>query len=360
VSAYVGVFAAGVALALPASLLRAELVELTASVQAESEQIVDGQQAAYELGYEEYPTTTNILPEEAEVGLRFEEGGLIAAQGSALAVFSEPTLDASGNPQEIGISGVAFSTSSDVHHIVKCKVIETREFFFDSAEAGQPDGTEIEVTSTLFPSGGLVIWGEPGVTDLSGASAKASLTIVQIRAGQETTLATIEVKMDGHRIDASNDVPATLDVGVVLNGLPLSLTTPVESPSGPLAGRVGGQGEIPAIPLDFTYTAIVGGADSADAPFTLEARVEGECVNGPHGGIGAGFILGGPLFGSTTDTSDALARVISDTVAEVDSGRPIAGSSPLAVLGNLCGALGAETAMLALLLGVVCVVRSRP
>jgi hypothetical protein len=342
---------------LPATSLQAELTELTGKVEARTDQRVTGQETSFETAFEVFPETTTQLPAQAETGLIHIDGsGAVVGQGRALAIFSEPEVEDFTNPEDIGVSAVAFSTADGVSYLVTGAVTETRAFIFGADEAGEDAGTEIEVDSELFLNGGLVIWGEPGVTDLSGAIIDGSIHIVQIRADQpDTTLVTLSVTLAGQ-----SDGTVTATLSAEINGLPIDAAAVVEPPSGPLDGAIGGQVDLPSLVLPFTYSAIVGDADDSNVPFELEAVVEITCDNGPGGGIGAAAVLGAPLFGPT-DTAGTLARAVTETITTVAPARaqivPSVNTTGILSVFSLCGVLGIESALLLLICGAACIVR---
>ncbi len=324
-------------LAAIATPLPAEIISYTGAASAELKKFQSDALAATDSQSKSYPTPNTTLPLQVVARLFSEEedsGGSVGAQ------FADPATASGDNPEEFAINLALDSIGPTVDFYAAAAAEETRTVRFSSSEVGGAAiGDEVTLQGRLFLDGALSIFSSIGQTDLSGAFITLHVQIVQEAAGQESVTVfegrlTVAGDVDrGVNITADGDLPR----GQVFDANLVALDEQLE------VFRVI---VLPAVTLDYEYTAIVG------TPLTLRAKVGVEAQNRP-GGMGVSAILGAPVEtireALTRARDEATAKNIIDGMLKEradPTGKPAfhEGHEPL----NLCGLLGFEA-----LLGVL-------
>jgi hypothetical protein len=359
-----GQLAAGGLICVWAAVANAEIRQFSATVESEVKESVDGSPSDSDFAFDSFPgVSTSNLPMTTNAGFtRADSSGKTIAEGRAITNFSDPRLSDQPSPEEFGISTIAFSTDAQLSHQSRCTTTETRTIVFTATDAGFADGTAIRVRSQFFLDGIVALWTNAGVDDLSNVTATLHVEVLQDRTatGSATVLAT-DVTLTGTPDNKSVlTMTGALGEGNVvrldLNGLVTNLNA-VQAVT------------IPDIAIPYEYDATVGES------FTLKATVTAT-VNSEPGGRGAGIVLGVPLQDLARLVNEISGTGIGDTLAgsltsAALAARPLEPLPPAkgvqitavspaeGLLPPFCGALGLETAALALTLGCIAFFRGR-
>lgn len=323
----------------------AEIVSIAGRVEARVRQLEGGEVTARDSASDIYPEGSPELPLRVRARLRaFGDDG--PAAGSVAAQFADPLLLDQPNPQEFAINLALDSATPEIHHAAEALCEETRQVLFSPAELGpnaQP-GTLVPVRGRIFLDGALAIFAAASGRDLTGATVRLRVTVVQSVPGEadRTVFAgTVELRgaSDGRATrHATGDIPA----GTLL--LTSLSVLPAEFPAFNLL-------LLPELQLDYSYAAPVG------QPFTLRATVRLDATNAADR-CGVVAMLGAPV-GTLTRVLELTrgTQVAGEFVAALEDQRdaardqaaspPAAGGPPLPA----CGLLGLPA--LLTLLGLV-------
>lgn len=337
----------------------AVVTTLGATVASEVRQTVNGESLNVDTAFDELDLTTFNLPLLAESRLLPSDLDESAASevGSVAVVatsrFSDPRLNQTETPNEFALHVIGFSDTPDVAISANSRSIETREVTFLPEEFDLEEGTAVEAQSHFFLDGVLVLLGNPGQFDLTGARVEMALKVIQERSGFEpATVLETTVALVGN-----SDGTATLEVGGAL--VPENVTTFGLVPGGLIEG-VFQVVLMPNLEIPYVYPANVG------ETFGLRAEISTRFETPP--GTGSAAILGDGL----SDLTNLLEDVIGDelasqfadgltiglALAELPAARLVAesegttlkvvsDSAALSLFGPFCGATGAESALLA-------------
>ncbi len=321
--------------------------------------------------FKDFLDTTQTLPLVAEATLARhdesassvpESGG---AAGTAMAILSDPRLAVDPNPEELAIDICAFTTLSSVSHQGSAEVTETRSVVFTSSDIGAEAGAPLIVQSEFFLDGIVVIWAKEAHS-IGATQASMSLSVAQTRAGDASPAEVLSATLN---LAAASEGNPALTVEGALTAENVSVID--------LTGQVAGFEAVyvvvlPDLAIPYTYGSAV------EEPFTLQAVLDGAMTNQP--GTGAAVILGSTLteLGNVVSQAgspemalalkQALLTAMSSGPAPakplVSSGegtlvtvnRPVGG-----LLGALqgCGAVGAEMALLPLLMATMALIARR-
>ena len=333
-----------------APAVRAEVLQINASIETSVQEYSKGEEASFSVEYGVLGETAPDLPLEVTAALGYfleETGG--SHGGQAIASFADPTLSETPNPQEFGLEVVCFSGEPATHYEVFAKGLEVREVLFDPVELGVPTlGDENLVNSAVFISGAIVIWSEGASPNLAELSAEFEFEVVQDLGDLATNGAevvfTTSVFVDG---DSNGEVAVTQfgAIGSLLGGPEVLLEA-----DGPDIDAIVAELEavgrvhvllIPEQTINYPYFARAGEA------FELQAEARLEALNLPSG-TGVAAVFGRPFVqlgaaispvlppGSGARVQAAVNRAIRK--AEIPADEPAA-SIPAA---GICGVLGAE------------------
>ena len=332
------------------------ILQVDATVTAQVQQFIGGQEGSLDSAFEEFNATTATLPIEVAAELRPPEGaasnGFVAA---AFADFRDPTLSTSRNPQEFGLETGAYTPEPDISFSSQAVATETRRVAFSSTDLNLGLGeTQRQVFSSVFVSGAAIVWSPAPARDLTGLSVRLHVTVERLEAENEPV-----VVFDG-LLTAAGGPDGTLTVdspdGIQFElGGPELLSAADGSTAETLQQELAALGDVqvllvPDQELSYSYAA------QPDVEFQLRATLESEVVSLP-GGTGLDAV-----FGRTFET---LAGLIADSTASFAKGEATQAALNAAILagrtrvepdeatlatprGPLCGALGGGTLGLSL------------
>jgi hypothetical protein len=348
-------------LAIP-SIASAVVHTIDANVTAEVKEFENGTQINSDLAFKDLNESTSTLPLVVRTQLlRSEEAGV-----SAGVTFSDPRLSVLPDPNEFAIDLAAFSVSPTVSYSSRGFANEIREITFLSSEIGAADGTELEAQSFFFIDGIILLWGEEGTSDLSGTTAQLNLSVQKSQAeSADATVLQAGLTLTGQ---ADGTMTLTASGGLIADNVTVLNLTNLVPDLGSVHLVV-----IPNIAIPYTYATSVGQS------FRLNAEVSAQIQDQP--GTGASIQLGVPLLelaslvnavsgGSAgTQLQQILEASLASNPAPLKPLFTADTSSTVRIVdrvgclpglgGSCCGAIGAESALLMTLLGLMAAAYSR-
>jgi len=336
-----------VAAVVAASRCPAAITEISATLDAAVVEFVGGAEGSNDSSIETFPGTAVALPVEAFAGLGDFSGDLGLDYGArAVATFNDPTLANDPNPAEFGCEAVAFSLDASIAHQTTAQVHELRDVVFSVDDLDvNTSGASNLVFSTAFVDGAMLLWTTDAARDLTGMSADFVFQIIQDDATGETVVFEAEVAVNGEA-DGEVQLVHSSVLDVALGGPEL------------LAGRVNAATlqaleSIGRVHVVLVPTQAVEYAYFADAGTPFELRAEARCgTSDLASGTGSAAVFGAPFAGlasalepfldqsKATDVQRAMNEA-TRTSADGGDGSPLAGA--------LCGSLGFEAPLLAML-----------
>ncbi|MBI4580374.1 MAG: hypothetical protein HY718_11770 [Planctomycetes bacterium] len=245
--------------------------------------------------FESLDETTPNLPLIAESRLeRLDLDNNVFSLGSAVAVFSDPRLSTSDDPDELGADIAVFSLDPVDTYDADTHLTEVRQVTFTADEIGAADGTPLEVTSFFFLEGYMLVWGDLS-TAPSASVAELTIRVQQTRPGDAAPVTVLEANLSLSH-DSSGNPVVTAGGALTVDNVVLADTSDVI-----VLGQAGFV-SIPQIGIPYIYQAAVGEA------FTLTAEVDCHAANQPF--TGAGVTLGK----SAEDFLDIIAGLIGEPV----------------------------------------------
>jgi len=335
------------------SFARADVVDLSASCQATVIERVGGKDSTTDSKTERYPETISVLPMSTEAGITTTAGDVVKGIGLSFCRFRDPNTKTGSIPAELNVDAATYSDDPELGYEVTGEVVERRRVRFTPGQTGVENGEEVELASTFYIRGLLVALAERSGKDLSGVLARVEVTVVHARPGRtaQTVMSatyeligqadgTVKLATSGQAdLDQVSDIDLTQFTDA-LGVLRISL--------------------LPAVAVPYQYTATVGQESE------LTARLSVKLISTPDGtGVAAAFGMPGQTLGQALDavlgnsTGTQIVRAINTSVAAlqppgvdqlIEPG--LAAADFLAWFLNLCGGLGAESAVgLGVLLG---------
>jgi hypothetical protein len=298
----------------------ATVTMIDATVQAEVQEVPASGPGDSDLAFEDLNETATNLPLEAAALLGGTDSGDTTGGASATTRFFDPRLSLDADPDEFQLSVVAVSPSEGSTYVAEADATEQREVTFLAEELAREDGTPLAVRSQFFLDGFVLIWSDPGVTDLSETLAAVELSVGRIRphgaAGPKSLL------------DARIELTGTSDGGVSLaasgaiaeeNVVLLDLTGDSEE-FGALHLLI-----IPAsTALAYDYDADVG------EDFQLEATISANGTSAP--GTGVAVQLGVPPLALAQSITSLIGALIGDALGNLVDDALSAAPAPAKVL----------------------------
>lgn len=345
---------------------QAEIRQINATVSAEVQEFVAGEEGSFDSAFEEYGETSSALPLMVVARLLPDEGattnGFVA---NAFADFRDPSASATHNPSEFGLETTAYSRAPDVRFANRASASENRRVVFSPTELDlQNDETKRPVISSVFISGAVAVWSEDAHRDLTGLSANLRITIEQQLPEEVDPIRLFEALLTVRGVsDGTIAFDSPDDIFAIMGGPELIAAT-ADFTEDQLLEELAGLGNvylvlIPEQELLYMYDAVAG------VEFDLKATVEVQASNLP-GGTGVAAVFGRPfeaLAHAVSETARAQTKgaatqaAVNAALADTEVTRRIepAGAAAVSTGGSLCGAIGiAALAMtFALLLGAV-------
>lgn len=314
----------------------AEITTLAGSAEVVIQELRNGQLGQRTGVLETFPGTANTLPLRV-IARQFTDEPNITAAAAAAAQFADPRESTQPNPEEFAVNMTANSFTPGVAYDCRAVLTEERGVRILSSEVNRAVGQLVGLTGRLFLDGALAIYAGEGERDLSGASVRVSVTIDQLRPGQNSQRVfsgSIELTgQPGGRVGVSAEGAFPVAT-LVLTDLSF-----VATEFGTFQMLI-----IPEISIDYDYDAIVG------EEFTLRAVVEVAMVH-PAGGVGAAAVLGTPtetlneVIG-LTQGQQAAAKFVQAVQSEREEPSGDLAfpppQAPLSPLLALCGLFGLE------------------
>jgi hypothetical protein len=335
------------ALLLIPVLARAEITSLAGSAQVVIQELRNGQPGELTQVLETFPGTADTLPIQVFARQSSADPNSPAAAAAA-AQFADPRDSAQPNPEEFAVNMTANSFSPTVSYDCQATLTEERGVRILSAEVNRANGQPVGLTGRLFLDGALAIYSREEARDLSGANVRVTVTIDQIREGQQPLrVFSGSIELTGQ---PGGDVDASADGAFPVATLILTDLSPVVDEFGTLRVLV-----IPNITIDYDYDAIVG------EEFTLRAVVTTTMVH-PPGGVGVAAVLGTPTETLTeviglTQGQQAAARFVQGVQSEREDPTGVLAfptqRTPLSPLLALCGLFGLEFVLGVAVLGTL-------
>ena len=284
---------------------RAEILQIDARLSAEVQEFVAGEEGSFDSAFEEFGTTSAVLP--IQVAARLlppEDTGTNGFVAGAVADFRDPAASLTPNPGEFGLETHTSSAGPERSFLGRAVATEKRGIIFSAEELDRSaDESERPVRSSVFVSGAAVIWSEDPARDLTGLSVTLQIVIEQqVPDADPVTvfeaLLTVEGAPNGQVTLHSPD-----GILAVLGG-PDLITAAAGYSEDELLEELAALGHvhlvlIPEQELTYSYTA------PEDVEFAIEADVEARVVNVP-GGTGVGAVFGRSF--------EALVQALSGTV----------------------------------------------
>lgn len=337
---------------------RAEVLQIDAAISAEVQEYVAGDEGSFDSAFEEFGTTSAVLPIQVTARLLPPEDAETTDFIAATFVdFRDPTASETVNPREFGLEMQAYSQGSDLSFANHAVASETRNVVFSAAELDlEEDKTERLVQSHVFASGAVVIWSQAPTRDLTGLSVILKITVEQLLPESDPVVVfeasvTAEGTSDGSVVlDAPDGIFALLG-GPELIGATAGFT------EDQLLEELAALGNvylviIPEQSVPYSYTGPEG------VEFSLEATVEAWAVNLP-GGTGIGAVFGRPFKALAQAVGESVGAQTKGAVTQAAVNQALANarapsrSEPRNIPAaaspwGACGAIGAGTLAMAL------------
>jgi len=315
----------------------AEITSLTGSAEVVIQELRNGRAGKRTQVLETFPGTSNTLPLQVFARQSSADPNSPAAAAAA-AQFADPRESTQPNPEEFAVNMTANSFAPGVAYECRAVLTEERGIRILSGEVNRAEGRPVGLTGRLFLDGALAIHAGEGGRDLSGASVRVSVTIDQLRPGQEAQrVFSGSIELNGQ---PGGRVSVSAGGAFPIATLVLTDLSFVADEFGTFHVLI-----IPDIVIDYDYDAIVG------EEFTLRAMVETTMVH-PAGGVGVAAVLGTPTETLTeviglTQGQQAAAKFVQALQSEREepSGEPAfpPPRTPLSPLLVLCGLFGLES-----------------
>ncbi len=280
-------------LCLPAAM--AEVVDFRGSASVRIDEFRDGTQTGVVETSDRFPETDPTLPVQV-VGLLLppldpndpDAGEDELAAAAAAAQFDDPTELDQPNPEEFAINLTLNSVSPVIAYRGQASAEEVRTVRFapDELGPGTPAGTMVPLTGRLFVDGALAMLAVEGGRDLTGASVKLGVQVLQSGGGGTATVFNGSLELRG---TANGATEVTATGGFPIESIVLSDLSLLDPDFGIFRVLV-----IPNIMIDYDYEAIV------DEDIVLTATVSVDAMNLP-GSTGVAAVIGTP-----TDTLDQV------------------------------------------------------
>ncbi len=290
---------------------RAEVLQIDAAISAEVQEFVAGEEGSFDSAFEEFGTTSAVLPIQVIARLLPPEDAETTDFIAATFVdFRDPTASETVNPREFGLEMQVYSQGSDLSFANHAVANETRHVVFSAAELDlEEDKTERLVQSHVFASGAVVIWSQDPTRDLTGLSVILKITVEQLLPESDP----VEVFGASVTAEGTSDGSVVLDApdGIfALLGGPELIRATAGFTEDQLLEELAALGNvylviIPEQSVPYSYTGPEG------VEFSLKATVEAWVVNLP-GGTGIGAVFGRPF--------EALAQAVGESVGAQTKG----------------------------------------
>ncbi|MCP4593923.1 MAG: hypothetical protein GY842_24580 [bacterium] len=345
----------------------AEIVSIDATIRAEVQEFVGGEEGSFDSAFEEFGATSATLPIHVAARLLPTEGASTNAfVGAAFADFYDPAVSPNRNPGEVGLETDVYAPSAEVNFAARAVATETRRVVFNAEELLlEPGDTDREVISSVFVSGAVVIWWADSLLDLTGLSVELGVKVEKQTADADGDA---EPVLEA-RLSVVGTAEGTLNVerrdGIfaVVGGTELISATAGFTES-ELLDELAGLGRvhiiiIPEQELPYSYPA------EEDVEFDLRATFEAQTANLP-GGTGVAAVYGRSFeelatmvahLAPTETRGAATQAAVNAAIAESESprgGQQTSATRLGAFSGNPCGVIGLGTLgfMLTLSIGV--------
>jgi len=328
-----------------AASARAELIGFSASCESSVIETWNGEPGWTSSQTDRYPETVSSLPMVTEANVVRTEKDTFKGIGLSYSEFKDPNTKTGGIPAELNIDAATYSKWVGVGYEATGTVVETRTVRFTTAQTQMPEGEEVELVSTFFMRGLLVVLAERTDMDLTGLPATVEAGVTHTRPGRAE-----EVVMQ-----------ATYELLGQANGAVKLITSGNADPNGVVDLNLGAVSDqlkrihatfLPTLPIYYRYTAKVGEASE------LKARLHVKLMSLPGGtGAAAAFGMPGHTLGRAIDAAFSttiatnVVNAINAAVAVLPSPRiddlVPPGSMPtggfFSWFTRLCGGLGAES-----------------